>query len=140
MKFDWVLSPVGFGCNFVGNWKGFEDLLRLGLISRLPRLAAVQSEGSPSLVRAFELGLDEGVPGPQETIAGGISQVVPPNSILALKAIRGSEGTAIAITDEEMLSVDSPSGAEGRKVRGAGRRGCSGGVEEDGSKRSRDEE
>lgn len=46
-NFDWVTSPVGFGCNFVGNWKGFEDLLRLGLISRLPRLAAVQAEGSP---------------------------------------------------------------------------------------------
>jgi threonine synthase len=104
MNFDWVISPVGFGCNFVGNWKGFEDLLLLGLISRLPRLAAVQAEGSPSLVRAFELGLDEGVPGPQDTIAGGISQVVTPNSILALKAIRASKGTAITVTDEEMLS------------------------------------
>jgi threonine synthase len=104
MNFDWVISPVGFGCNFVGNWKGFEDLLRLGLISRLPRLAAVQAEGSPSLVRAFELGLDEGVPGPQDTIAGGISQVVTPNSILALKAIRASKGTAITVTDEEMLN------------------------------------
>jgi threonine synthase len=103
-NFDWVISPVGFGCNFVGNWKGFEDLLRLGLISRLPRLAAVQAEGSPSLVRAFELGLDEGVPGPQDTIAGGISQVVTPNSILALKAIRASKGTAITVTDEEILS------------------------------------
>jgi threonine synthase len=103
INFDWVISPVGFGCNFVGNWKGFEDLLRLGLISRVPRLASVQAEGSPSLVRAFELGLDDGVPGPQETIAGGISQVVTPNSILALKAIRASKGTAITVTDEEML-------------------------------------
>ena len=103
-NFDWVISPVGFGCNFVGNWKGFEDLLRLGLISRLPRLAAVQAEGSPSLVRAFEMGLDEGVPGPQDTIAGGISQVVTPNSILALKAIRASKGTAVTVADEEMLS------------------------------------
>jgi len=103
-NFDWVISPVGFGCNFVGNWKGFEDLLRLGLISRLPRLAAVQAEGSPSLVRAFQLGLEDGVPGPQDTIAGGISQVVTPNSILALKAIRASKGTAVTVTDEEMLS------------------------------------
>jgi threonine synthase len=102
-NFDWVISPVGFGCNFVGNWKGFEDLLRLGLISRLPRLAAVQAEGSPSLVRAFQLGLEDGVPGPQDTIAGGISQVVTPNSILALKAIRASKGTAVTVTDGEML-------------------------------------
>ena len=103
-NFDWIISPVGFGCNFVGNWKGFEDLLRLGLISQLPRLVAVQAEGSPSLVRAFEKGLAEGVPGPQDTIAGGISQVVTPNSVLALKAIRASKGTAITVTDEEMMS------------------------------------
>jgi threonine synthase len=102
--FDWVISPVGFGCNFVGNWKGFEDLLRLGMISRLPRLAAVQAEGSPSVVRAFEMGLDEGIPGPQDTIAGGISQVVTPNSILSLRAIRASKGAAVAVTDEEMLA------------------------------------
>jgi threonine synthase len=104
-NFDWIISPVGFGCNFVGNWKGFEDLLRLGMISNPPRLAAVQAEGSPSLVRAFESGLEEGVPGPQDTIAGGISQVVTPNSILALKAIRASKGTAVTVTDEEMLAA-----------------------------------
>ena len=104
-NFDWFISPVGFGCNFVGNWKGVEDLLRLGMISNPPRLAAVQAEGSPSLVRAFESGLEEGVPGPQDTIAGGISQVVTPNSILALKAIRASKGTAVTVTDEEMLAA-----------------------------------
>mgnify|MGYP000283039871 CR=1 FL=1 len=104
-SFDWVISPVGFGCNFVGNWKGFEDLLRLGMIPRIPRLAAVQAEGSPSVVRAFEMGREEGIPGPQDTIAGGISQVVTPNSILALRAIRASEGTAVAVADEEMLAA-----------------------------------
>ncbi len=103
--FDWVFSPVGFGCNIVGNWKGYEDLLRLGLITRMPRFAAVQAEGSPSLVRAFEQGLTEAFPGPQDTIAGGLSQVVTPNSILALKALRCSKGTAVTVKDEEMLSA-----------------------------------
>ena len=103
--FDWVFSPVGFGCNFVGNWKGFEDLRQLGLIQRPPRMAAVQAEGSPSIVRAFAGGLAEGVPGPQDTIAGGISQVVTPNSILVLKALRASGGTAVAVRDEEMLAA-----------------------------------
>ena len=104
-EFDWVFSSVGFGCNFVGNWKGFEDLLALGLIQKLPRLAAVQAEGSPSLVRAFEMGLPEAVPGPQDTIAGGISQVATPNSVLALKAVRASNGAAVTVKDEEMLSA-----------------------------------
>jgi len=89
----------------VGNWKGFEDLLRLGLIKKLPQLAAVQAEGSPSLVRAFEMGLKEAIPGPQDTIAGGLSQVVTPNSVLALKALRASNGAAVAVKDEEMLAA-----------------------------------
>ena len=103
--FDWVVSPVGFGCNIVGNWKGFEDLVRFKLLGRMPRLAAVQAEGSPSLVRAFEKGLLEGVPGPQDTIAGGLSQVVTPNSVLALEAIRKTHGTAVAVSDEELLGA-----------------------------------
>lgn len=103
--FDWVFSPVGFGCNFVGNWKGFEELRRLGLIQRSPRMVAVQAEGSPSIVRAFADGLAEGVPGPQDTIAGGISQVVTPNSILVLQALRASAGAAAAVKDEEMLAA-----------------------------------
>ena len=103
--FHWIISPVGFGCNIVGNWRGYEDLLGFNYIERLPRFAAIQSEGSPSLVRAFEMGLREAVPGPQNTIAGGLSQVVTLNSVLALEAIRKTQGIAVAVTDEELLKA-----------------------------------
>ncbi len=103
--FDWIVSPVGFGCNIVGNWKGFEDLLRFHAIARLPRLPAVQTEGSPSLIKAFAAGLREAVPGHQDTIAGGLSQVVTLNSVLALEALRRTGGTAIAVSDGELLST-----------------------------------
>jgi threonine synthase len=103
--FDWIISPVGFGCNIVGNWKGFQDLVQLGRIARIPRFAAVQTEGSPSLVKAFEQGLMEAVPGPQETIAGGLSQVVTLNSVLALRALRDTDGTAVAVSDSELLNA-----------------------------------
>ena len=101
--FDWIILPVGFACTIVGLWKGFQDLSQLGLIDRLPGLVAVQPVGSPSLVKAFERGLREAVPGPQDTIAGGISQVATPNSVLALEALRESHGAAVAVTDEELL-------------------------------------
>jgi threonine synthase len=102
-QFDWIIFPVGFGCNIVGVWKGFKELKQLGFISQLPKFAAVQPEGSPSLVRAFESGLKEAVPGPQETIAGGISQVVTPNSVLALNALFSTSGTAVAVSDAELI-------------------------------------
>jgi threonine synthase len=102
-QFDWIVFPVGFGCNIVGVWKGFKDLQQFGCLSRLPKFAAVQPEGSPSLVRAFESGLKEAVPGPQDTIAGGISQVVTPNSVLALDALYKTGGTAVAVSDKELI-------------------------------------
>jgi threonine synthase len=102
--FDWIIMPVGFGCTIVGIWKGFEDLRKIGLIDRLPRIVAVQPVGSPSLVKAFELGLRKAVPGPQDTIAGGISQVASPNSVLALEALQATKGAAVAVTDEEMIA------------------------------------
>ena len=125
--FDWIVFPVGFGCNIVGVWKGFLDLQRFGLISRLPRFAAVQPEGSPSIVRAFELGLQEAVPGPQETIAGGISQVATPNSVLVMKALYSTGGTAVAVSDDELIdSVMLLAGKTGIFAEPAGAAGLAG--------------
>ncbi len=119
--FDWIVFPVGFGCNIVGVWKGFKDLEKLGFIEQPPRFAAVQPEGSPSVVRAFERGLNEAVPGPQDTIAGGISQVATPNSRLVLNALYSTNGTAVAVSDRELTdSVLMLAGRAGLFVEPAG--------------------
>jgi len=102
---DWVVIPVGYGCNFVGHWKGYLDLLEAGFISRLPRLVGVQPEGSPSLVRAWEEGREEGVPGPSDSIAGGISQTLTLNARQCLQAIRQTGGMAVAVSDADMLDA-----------------------------------
>ncbi|MEW6398162.1 MAG: threonine synthase [Bacillota bacterium] len=102
---DWVVIPVGYGCNFVGHWKGYLDLQEAGFISRLPRLVGVQPEGSPSLVRAWEEGREEGIPGPSDSIAGGISQTLTLNARQCLQAMRQTGGMAIAVSDTEMLDA-----------------------------------
>ena len=51
---DSVLVPTGDGCIISGVYRGFEDLYRLGMIDRIPRLIAVQAEGSPAVVRALQ--------------------------------------------------------------------------------------
>ncbi len=100
---DWLFLPVGFGCNLVGHYRGYSDLMAAGLSSRLPRMVAVQPTGSPSLVRAFREGSEEGLPGPQDTIAGGISQTVTLGSRPGLRALRESGGTALDVSDDELL-------------------------------------
>jgi threonine synthase len=103
---DWVIVPVGFGCNLVGIWRGFREIREAGLIDRLPRLAGIQSEGSASFVRAFKQGKDEAAPDVQNTLAGGISQDVTLHSRLGLRALAETHGLAEAVSDEAILDAE----------------------------------
>lgn len=102
---DTVLVPTGDGCIISGVYRGFEDLYRLGMIDRLPRLIAVQSEGSPAIVRALE---GDGIvrPHPANTVADGISVGLPRNGAMAVRHVRQSGGFGITISDAEILSAE----------------------------------
>ncbi|HEU5378395.1 MAG TPA: threonine synthase [Ktedonobacteraceae bacterium] len=100
-----ILVPSGDGCIISGVYRGFEDLLQLGLIERMPRLIAVQAAGSPALVRALE---GAGVVHACEaaTIAEGISVSLPRNGAMAVRCIRASGGFGVTVTDEEILAAE----------------------------------
>ena len=118
-----VLVPTGDGCIISGVYRGFEDFYRLGMIDRIPRMIAVQAEGSPAIVRALE---GDGIvrPFPAQTVADGISVTLPRNGAMAVKVIRESGGFGITVSDEEILAAEKelarltgvfaePSGAAG---------------------------
>lgn len=102
---DTVLVPTGDGCIISGVYRGFEDLYRLGMIDRLPRLIAVQAEGSPAIVRALESG---GVVRayPARTIADGISVGLPRNGAMAVRDIRLSGGFGVTVSDEQIVAAE----------------------------------
>ncbi len=102
---DVVLVPTGDGCIISGIYRGFEDFYRLGMIDRIPRMIAVQAEGSPAIVRAIE---SDGVvrPYPAQTIADGISVSLPRNGAMAVKVIRESGGFGVTVSDEEILAAE----------------------------------
>jgi threonine synthase len=102
---DSILVPTGDGCIISGVYRGFEDLYRLGMIDRIPRLIAVQAEGSPAMVRALE---GDGIvrPFPAKTIADGISVGLPRNGAMAVRMIRASGGFGITVSDEEILAAE----------------------------------
>ncbi|HJT56916.1 MAG TPA: threonine synthase [Ktedonobacteraceae bacterium] len=102
---DTILVPTGDGCIISGVYRGFEDLYRLGMIERIPRLIAVQAEGSPAIVRALE---GDGIvrPYPAQTIADGISVGLPRNGAMAVRMIRASGGFGITVSDEEILAAE----------------------------------
>lgn len=102
---DTILVPTGDGCIISGVYRGFEDFYRLGMIDLIPRLVAVQAEGSPAIVRALE---GDGVVRASQarTIADGISVGLPRNGTMAVRHIRASGGFGVTVTDAEILAAE----------------------------------
>lgn len=103
---DWIVIPVGSACLFAGVWKGFKDFYHLGLINTIPKLVAVQPVGCAPLVRAFKEGKSPFEIEPWEhpnTIAGGLADVFPWDGDAALMALKETEGTTKAVSDEDIL-------------------------------------
>ena len=102
---DSIIVPTGDGCIISGVYRGFEDLYRLGMIERIPRLIAVQAEGSPAIVRALA-GDGTVRPYPAHTVADGISVGLPRNGTMAVRMIRASGGFGVTVSDEEILAAE----------------------------------
>jgi threonine synthase len=100
---DIILVPVGDGVIVSGMFKGFWELRRLGWIEKLPRLMAVQSEGSDALVRYLDTGQFEYRLA--STRADSICAGAPRNLYMAAHAVKESNGKAVAVSDEEILQA-----------------------------------
>jgi threonine synthase len=117
-QFDWTLPdvivyPTGGGTGLIGMWKAFDEMERLGWIGReRPRMVTVQAAGCAPIVRAFERGerFAEGFPD-AHTTASGLRVPRAIGDFLILDALRESGGTAVAVTDGELLAAASEIGA-----------------------------
>lgn len=97
---DAIVCPVGHGGLFLGLARGFQALCDAGLVSRPPRLYAVQASACDPVVRAWEDNLDEPEPAPENTtIADGIVVNQPVHGREVLAAIRDSGGMALRVAD-----------------------------------------
>lgn len=103
---DVIIYPTGGGTGLVGMWKAFDELQQLGWIGeKRPRMISVQAAGCAPIVRAFEKGerfADEFENA--ATVASGLRVPKAIGDFLILDAIRESGGTAVAVTDEELLA------------------------------------
>ena len=102
---DVVFVAVGDGCIISGLYKGFLDLLRLGITDRVPRIIGVQAEGAAPICKAFRKGSGKVEFAPAQTVADSISVGSPRNWAKALRAVRESFGEMITVTDDEILSA-----------------------------------
>jgi threonine synthase len=100
---DRIFVPVGDGVIISGVYKGFEDLLLLNLIDRMPKIVAVQSAGSDNLVR--NIGKKEFNIKPSTTIADSISVDIPRNFYMAQQFIQKYQGESIIVSDDEIMKA-----------------------------------
>ena len=104
---DLIIYPTGGGTGLIGMWKAFEEMEQLGWINeRRPRMVCVQAAGCAPIVRAFELGSESAdVWEDAHTVASGLRVPAAVGDFLILRALRESGGTAIAVTDEELIDA-----------------------------------
>jgi threonine synthase len=115
---DFILYPTGGGTGLVGIWKAFQELIGMGRLDpqqhRLPAMVAVQSERCAPVIRSFERGLTAVEPvQSQGTVADGLDV---PGAIMGhgmLSTIRESKGSAIAVSDESIITAFRDCGRRG---------------------------
>ncbi|HJR61260.1 MAG TPA: threonine synthase [Vicinamibacterales bacterium] len=103
---DWIVYPTGGGTGMVGMWKAFEELERIGwkASTARPRMVSVQAEHCAPIVRAFEQGAERSEMWPNaRTVADGLRVPKAIGDFLVLRAVRESGGTAIAVSDADMV-------------------------------------
>ena len=100
---DNILVPTGYGSNILGLDRGFDELMRRGEVSRLPRLFAVQAENCAALAAAWSAAAPDYVPfTPAPTIADGIATVKPVRTAEVLAALRRSGGGVAVVPEDEI--------------------------------------
>ena len=122
---DWIVYPTGGGTGMVGMWKAFDELERIGWKPdrRRPRMVSVQATGCAPIVRAFEQGAERSEMWQNaQTVADGLRVPKAIGDFLVLRAVRESGGTALAVSDADMVAGHARAGRPRRHQRGPGRR------------------
>jgi threonine synthase len=102
---DVILYPTGGGVGLIGMCKAFDEMQEMGWIgAERPRMVAVQAEGCAPIVKAWEAHENSAEFFKNAaTIASGLRVPGPLGDLLILSMLRQTKGTALTVTDEEML-------------------------------------
>jgi threonine synthase len=123
---DWIVYPTGGGTGIVGMWKAFAEMEAIGWLApgQRPKMVSVQPEGCAPIIRAFDSGAETaGTWDNAHTVADGLRVPRTIADFLILRTIRESGGTAVAVSDaqmvQDMLAIGSLEGVSAAPEGGA---------------------
>lgn len=104
---DVIFYPTGGGVGLIGMCKAFDEMQEMGWIgTERPRMVAVQAEGCAPIVKAWEAHRPSSEYFPNAaTVASGLRVPGPLGDFLILRMLRQTHGTALTVSDEEMLQA-----------------------------------
>lgn len=104
---DAIVYPTGGGTGLIGMWKAFQELRDSGWVrGALPRMYSVQATGCAPVVQAFEARAERCTPWPDpQTVAAGLRVPSPLGDRLMLRALRESDGGAVAVSDAALQNA-----------------------------------
>ena len=104
---DVILYPTGGGVGLIGMCKAFDEMEEMGWIGReRPRMVAVQAEGCAPIAKAWKEQRETAEFFPNAaTVASGLRVPGPLGDVLILRMLRQTRGTALTVTDEEMMQA-----------------------------------
>ena len=102
---DWIVFPAGNLGNTSAFGMALNQARELGLIARLPRLAAIQAAGAAPFYQSFRDGFTRRYRVKADTVATAIRIGDPASHELGVEAIRSTDGVVESVTDEEILEA-----------------------------------
>jgi len=110
---DWIVLPAGNLGNTSAFGKALYELNELGLISRMPRLAAVQAQGADPFYRSFLRGFQQRERGEAHTVATAICIGDPVSYARAVRALRWTDGLVAEVSDQQIMDAKARVDAAG---------------------------
>jgi threonine synthase len=110
---DWIVLPAGNLGNTAAFGAALREAMELGLIDRVPRLAAVQAAGAAPFAASFREDFSERHKVRAETVATAIRIGDPASYERAVRSIRDTNGVVIAVSDAEILDAKAVVDASG---------------------------
>jgi threonine synthase len=110
---DWLVLPAGNLGNTAAFGKALREAHELGLITRVPRIAAIQAEGASPFARSFREAFATRHRVKAETVATAIKIGDPASFDRAVRAIRETNGVVTSVSDAEILDAKAVIDAAG---------------------------